>query len=314
MSIAQSLIGASPGLFWAGTGVALVINTGLFYWIFRSVNKTRLMEDLPTSKIRSAAQGYVELEGTAQLMPGEPIRAPLSGAECTWFQYKIEKRESSRFNRNDTETWRTLEEGISDSIFHLEDDTGVCVVDPDGAEISPSINLRWHGRAHKPNSAPPVPSTGWWSLLATGRYRYTEKRIQPGDQLYATGHFNTLGDFDTNTTQDDDVRDLLATWKCDGKTLLERFDFNRNGQIDVREWEIARKQAKKEAQLNQTKRTTDPGSHILNNPGKRHQPFILSTISQDRLIRKHRLYAGLYTFGFLTSGAMLVWALNLRLS
>lgn len=272
------------------------------------------MEDLPTSKIRSAAQGYVELAGTARLMPGEPIRAPLSGADCTWYAYKIEKRESSSFNGTDRETWRTLKQGVSDSIFHLDDDTGRCIIDPEGAEVSASIKLRWHGQSPSPEAAPMASSSRWWSLLAIGRYRYTEQRIEPGDALYATGFFNTLGDFDHDTNSDNAVRELLAEWKRDGKTLLDRFDLDRDGQIDVREWQIARKQAKKEARRNQATRTRHPSLHVLKNPGKSYQPFIISTIPQDRLILKHRLFAGLYAIGFLAVGSALVWAVNLRLS
>ena len=36
----------------------------------------RLIEDMPTTRLRAAAQGYVELKGTARLFAGEPIVAP----------------------------------------------------------------------------------------------------------------------------------------------------------------------------------------------------------------------------------------------
>jgi multidrug resistance efflux pump len=58
--------------FTAGVGAA-----GLWYG-FRWWRWARLIEDTPTSQVRSAAQGLVELVGTARGMPGAPVIAPLS--------------------------------------------------------------------------------------------------------------------------------------------------------------------------------------------------------------------------------------------
>mgnify|MGYP006966890906 CR=1 FL=1 len=65
-----------------------------FYLCFRYLYRYGVIEDTPTSKIRSAAQGYTELEGTANLLPGEPVYAALTQQLCPWFDYKIEKRTS----------------------------------------------------------------------------------------------------------------------------------------------------------------------------------------------------------------------------
>ena len=62
-----------------GIGVA-VFAAGCAYasWrTWRHVSHIRLIEDTPTAKIRSAPQGYVELEGTGKLMDGPPIIAKL---------------------------------------------------------------------------------------------------------------------------------------------------------------------------------------------------------------------------------------------
>lgn len=55
-----------------------VITLRLFYLGFRQLHRARLIEDTPTSRIRSAAQGYAELEGRAVAL-GDPLYAPLSG-------------------------------------------------------------------------------------------------------------------------------------------------------------------------------------------------------------------------------------------
>src|SRR5690606_33056614 len=122
-----------------------------------------------------AAQGYLELEGRARMMVGEPIHAPLSGALCVWYSYKVEEREADYQAGRSTSRWRTIERGVSEAIFYLEDDTGRCIVDPDGAEVTPSVRLKWHGKLARPGCAPN--QTGLWdSLFSSGPYRYTECR------------------------------------------------------------------------------------------------------------------------------------------
>ena len=70
----------------------LAAGSGYSSWrTWRLVSHIRLVEDTPTAKIRSAPQGYVELEGVGKLMDGPPIIAKLSGLPCVWFRYKIEE-------------------------------------------------------------------------------------------------------------------------------------------------------------------------------------------------------------------------------
>src|SRR5690606_9806630 len=64
------------------------------FFMVRNLRTARTIEDTPTSKIRSAAQGYVELSGTAS-STGETIAAPLSGTPCLWYRYTIERYERS---------------------------------------------------------------------------------------------------------------------------------------------------------------------------------------------------------------------------
>ena len=61
---------------WAiGLLIAAIVG---FLISFITLHRKRIIEDTPTSKIRSAAQGYVELIGYGQLMEGQPIVAPLT--------------------------------------------------------------------------------------------------------------------------------------------------------------------------------------------------------------------------------------------
>src|SRR3569623_1686674 len=218
--------------------VVIAVAVGAFIAAFVSLRRARLIEDTPTSRIRSAAQGYVELEGEAVMMEGVPIIAPLTLLPCAWFRYRVEERVEN--NRGDAR-WRTLRRGTSDGIFVLRDDTGDCVVDPDGATVTPSARDVWYGDTPTP---PPL-HRNIFIWRHSGRYRYREERIHAGDYLYAIGEFRCTGGAE-GPAHADALRALLAEWKRNRSALLARFDDNRDGAIDVDEWERARRVAEQE--------------------------------------------------------------------
>ncbi len=122
-------IAASLGLCaWAG-------------WQFvHRLARARLLGDVPTSRIRSAAQGFVELYGVLEEGPEGPLQAPLTGKPCLWWRYRIEVEEK-RSGRE--KAWRTVDKGASESPFGLRDATDACLVDPRGAEVRPLTQQRW---------------------------------------------------------------------------------------------------------------------------------------------------------------------------
>src|SRR3954469_17656132 len=88
----------------------------------------RQVDDVPTSRIASAAQGYVELLGTSVPIDNAPLLSPVSGRPCCWYRYCIERKTSS-------DKWQHQESGESIAHFLLVDDTGECIISPDGAEV-----------------------------------------------------------------------------------------------------------------------------------------------------------------------------------
>ena len=76
-------------------GFALLFLLGFSLYGFerflRLQARRRLMQDTPTSRIRSAAQGYVEFEGWAENSPARPIFSPLTHTACTRYRYKVEE-------------------------------------------------------------------------------------------------------------------------------------------------------------------------------------------------------------------------------
>lgn len=303
MPLRDFLIDAAPRHFWWVLVLSMAAAVGCFYLFLRWLNRARLMADTPTAAIRSAAQGYVELEGIARLMDGDPVVSPLSGERCVWYRYTVEHRDE------DERRWRTVASGLSDSIFHLDDGTGRCIVDPEGATILPSVRLSWRGQLSWPGAAP-LDTSFWDRYLQSGPYRYTEHRLQEGDPLYATGQFVALGGTG-EASPSEAVRDLLSCWKRDRRELLRRFDADRDGEISPEEWEMARQEAEREVRVSWHQRTRTSELSLLRKPGN-GRPYLLSALPQHTLIARYRRQALLAAGGFLGFGAFAVWALRLR--
>ncbi|MES9870663.1 MAG: hypothetical protein ABW090_11865 [Sedimenticola sp.] len=306
----------STGEFWFFLALAVAASGAGFWFAFRNLVRARIIEDTPTARVRSAQQGYVELNGTALLMDGEPIRAPLTGIECCWYRYKIEKRGDKN--------WHRVESDTSDSLFLIQDQTGDCIVDPEGAEVTPSDRSVWYGRERQPVNRNPdrnpvmqQPIFRLAKFLNTdlnggfgGHYRYTEERIYSGDLLYAIGLFKTLDDMDHARSRKELAMELLREWKRDQAGMLERFDSNGDGQIDMQEWEKVRRSAATEAGKAYTEQMANQVLHTLGNTGSRRHPFLISTLPQFNLVRRYRLYAGGSIAAFFIGGGIAAWLLS----
>ncbi|MEN8260579.1 MAG: GIDE domain-containing protein [Pseudomonadota bacterium] len=313
MTISERILQATPESFWFCVIMGAIFALLCFYLAFRYLLRARLVADIPTAKIRSAAQGYTELEGHAQLMDGPPIRAPLSGTPCVWYSYKIEEKRTHSLDRRQGSIWQTIESGVSDAIFHLQDDTGLCIVDPEGAEVTPSIRVSWRARSRMPHIVAPAPESLTDLLFSTGNYRFTEQRIHPGDRVYAIGFFESIGSHEPVHSHTE-IRNLLSTWKQDKTLLLKRFDQDGNGEIDLLEWENAREQAEKEVLAARREQAKQPQFHLLKKPQNGTQPFILSNVPQQKMITRYSLLAAFTALGFLTFGAALTWAVSVRVA
>jgi hypothetical protein len=306
----------SPAAFWSLLTLASVLTLFLLYFAFRSLHRARLIENTPTSRVRSAHQGYVELIGQAAIMQGEPIIAPLSGTPCCWWRFKIERKHDKG--------WRVTRSGKSESLFLLRDETGECIIDPDGAHVSPSDKSVWYGSSANPSTGPEggagsqQKQTGLFSVHVSftttfGRnYRYTEETITPGDPLYAIGLFKSVGESDRKTMREEQIKERLRQWKADHANLLKRFDRNRDGQVDLDEWELARRSARTEVMREQM-REEQQAIHTLSNTGSHRRPLLISTREEFDFVRQFRLLAGASLLGFFLLGAATIWAMTIRL-
>nr|WP_215731026.1 E3 ubiquitin ligase family protein [Pseudomonas lalucatii] len=262
-----------------GLALSLVASVGGGWWGLRRLSQARHLLDTPTSKIRSAAQGYVEFYGVLEEQADTAIVAPLTGKPCLWWRFKIEEYRSNGKNRS----WRVVESGRSEGWLLLGDGTGHCLIDPRGAEVRPATREVWRGNLRHPRG---VARSGWMALLDGGKsYRYTEERLHSGQPLYAIGEFRSSGGgrqgFDPSVAQGAVIRE----WKGDFAGLLQRFDSDRNGQLDDQEWSRVRLAAQLEAEDRHRQHSQRPARHHMGKPGEA-QPFILASAGEDELARQ----------------------------
>jgi hypothetical protein len=300
----------------AAVGVAVAaLTAGSAYcsWrTWRNVGIVRLIEDTPSIKIRSAPQGYVEIEGLGKLMDGPPIIAKLSGLPCVWYRYKVEQYISNDRNRP---RWETVDKGESTEIFWLQDETGRIVVDPEGAEVTPKHKDIWKSRAAISGVAYPKYLTTFLAANnSDNSYRFTEERINSGERLYAIGLLKNVSSYTSTPTVDEDARMLLTEWKQDQPALLKRFDLNRDEKIDDKEWMLARAQARREvmkSRRDESHRSVD-GLNVLGPTRNRHRPYLLSAFTQGELAKRYQRWAAFYAVGCFMLGLATVWVFNAK--
>lgn len=307
MSELHSWALTSPGDdFWMVITIAILATIAGFVGAFYFFMRKRIMEDTPTSKIRSAAQGYVELAGHGKQMEGPAITAPLTQKNCTWYSFRIERKRKSGKNTS----WSTIEHGQSEELFAIRDETGDCVIDPEGASVTTVEKDVWYGSSARPSRGP----AGAGGFLSSGSYRYTEKRLHPDESLYAIGLFNTVGGAGDIYDPSSDVRDLLNHWKKDSEALLRKFDKNKDGEIDMEEWQAVRDEALKQIMIQHGDNKSAPPVNMLTRTRDKRRPFLLSALPQHSLIKRYQYYSfGLITV-FFASGVFVTWALNIRLA
>jgi hypothetical protein len=261
------------------TCLGLMASMSLFAWM-SALRRLRVVRDTPTSRIASAAQGYVELIGRGKPMPDKPLFSQLTNLPCLWYRYKIE----CKTGKNE---WRTEDSGESNGFFLLEDETGYCVVDPSGAEI-----LTQHKET--------------WTEID---YRYTEWLLLHLDNIYTIGHFRTFGGSSVELDVNEEVKNVLAEWKQNMPELRKRFDLNNDGELDMQEWMLARQAAKREAAKRMAAERAEPDINYLIQP-QDGRLFMVSNIPQERIERRYWFWVWAHLAIFFGALGGIGWLLN----
>ncbi|HMM55890.1 MAG TPA: hypothetical protein PKC23_12825 [Candidatus Desulfobacillus sp.] len=260
--------------------VALMAPLSLVAWT-STYRRARAIDDTPTSRIASAAQGYVELIGAGKPFGGAPLFSPLNQLPCLWYRYLVERKDGNN-------KWVRESGGESDESFLLDDGTGECVVDPAGAEMLVKRRERW----------------------TEGRRRYTQWLLLERQPIYVLGRFATLGSADLTASLAADVRELLAEWKKRPQELLQRFDLDGNGELDLKEWALARAEAKRQVRASHHQLRTAPELNAVRLP-EDDRLYLISDIEPDKLARHYRGWSWFHIAIFLGALAALpvLWSM-----
>lgn len=168
----------------------IIVGIGLFVWAIISFKNKRLIENIPTSKIRSIAMGLVEIYGEVVPEIDNILKSPLSQNDCVYYKYKIDKLQTTGKSTH----WRTIKKGWNYIYFYLKDDTGMVLIDPLDAKINITVDNVFKSSLGKD---PPdkvkqflqkenVDFEG--KILGINKtMRYTEHFIAPKDKLYIMG-------------------------------------------------------------------------------------------------------------------------------
>jgi len=259
-----SILAFAAYTYQHNTGVIsliLLVAVSVFAWA-SSHKRASAIADTATSRIVSAAQGYVELYGRASVNPENLIKSPMSGIACIWFRYKVYSKDNS-----DRE-WRETSSGVSDTTFEISDGTGKCQVDPDYAEvISPDTRVSYQGI-----------------------YKHVEEMLFAGGSIYVLGEFTTIGGANSVLSVREDVSDLLSEWKKDTVQLKKRFDLDGNGEIDMQEWELARNAAIREVEKMHREIRTESCVNVIRAPRDRRL-FLISSMSPHKLRQRYQWWS-----------------------
>lgn len=258
---------------WLGA-LAAIAALALLAWT-AALRRRHAITGTPTSRIASAAQGYVELHGTGRPLDINPLHSPVSGLACLWYRYQVERQNSDN-------KWEMVEQDQSHTSFVLDDGSASCMVDPEGAEIVTRHKRRWTG----------------------GDYRYVEWTLQQQDRIYVLGNFVTRHPHQ-GLDAGADVRDLLAEWKQDQPGLLRRFDLDHDGQLDEREWSLARRLARGQVEQRHRELRLHPELHLVQ--GAPASLYLISNFDPERLARRYLWLALLQLAAFLLALGWLAW-------
>ncbi|AMO67661.1 MAG: hypothetical protein ACJA1T_000762 [Zhongshania aliphaticivorans] len=278
-------------------GISAAIALGCAYGSLSRLHSARIIEDTPTSKIRSAHQGYVELIGFAKAGTSELLLSGLSQTPCLWYRYNIERYESSGKNSH----WRSVERKTSEQPFILNDGTGDCIVYPDRAEVSTLRKKVWKGSERHPNS-----TLSKHSLFGS-RYRYTEEILCADDLLYIIGQFQTRHPPSASELQEKAMATILNDWKRDYDQLVARFDRNGDGEIDLQEWDLVRAEALRKAQRQYRNQTPPAPVHTISYSPSRRQPYMIASSEPDSLSKRFRWQAFFLLVASLGSAVAFMW-------
>lgn len=261
-----------------------IMGMGWFGLGFSRLKLKRLIENTPTSKIRSMAMGQVEIKG--QAVDLTTFIAPFSQRQCVYYQYKIQKLVKDKNGSH----WSTFESGDTKTVpFYIQDDTGRALINPAGAEIDISDSYD-----HKATEFSSVPGHIVEFLNArnieintffggTRELRFIEGILFPGQPVYVLGCCQTNHENLASARR----QKLIETLKKlkQNPQLMAKFDQDHDGKISAEEWEVARHVVEEKLMA------SDPQQESVFVGQGGNQSFLISDKDEKKLVSSFNLSA-----------------------
>ncbi|MDD5530746.1 MAG: GIDE domain-containing protein [bacterium] len=268
--------------------ITSIIVFGLGIWLFcygfALLNRKRLIQNIPTSKINSLAMGLVEIQGRCFPVTDKPLIAPYSQKECVFYYFKVQ--EYTRGSNNHS-SWQTISEGSSGMPFYVDDDSGRVLIDPTKAEIK--LEPRYISSTPDGKQNIPLP-------LSSGAMKYIESFIVPGESAFVLGTAKEIKDCSGDYTKK--VAQQVTDWYYNPEKQKE-FDINRDGDIDKQEYILMKEKAEKSVIQKELKDIPIKNdlvgiSDIIITKGETEKTFILSNESEKTIVSKIGIKTTLY--------------------
>ncbi len=197
---------------------------------FSFLKRKRLIEDIPTSKVRSIAMGLTEVKGKAHAAAKKIMTSPLTGEKCVYYKYAVEKLVSSGKSSH----WVKIKGENSSDPFFLQDNTGKVMIDPSKAEVN--VKRSYHSQSKWGKDPEPTvkkfldnEKIRFEGSLFGMNYtmRYTEWIITPGTDVYVMGEAKDNPYVEEGTAQKG-VEDIMIS---KGKDKLMIISTKKENQI-----------------------------------------------------------------------------------
>ncbi len=264
----------------------LIAGILLLVWAVFFSGDRKVMEDTPTSKVRSVAMGFAELKGAAK--PRVLLTSPYSNFPCVYYKYTVEVE-----SNNGKHTTRSIvREGGSGTPFYLDDGTGKILVSPKGAQLRLRNNFQ------------------------CGEYPeiVTEWCIMAGTELYVAGTVGKVSDFSAaDFDQGAHYRQELA--RLQG--MLADVDLKPGEWAGPAAQETARVRIRKDIQDLETKVASSnkaaggaPADEIAVGKGEAESTFLISDMTEGELTQQMAYSSSLALAAAIGMIVYALWALT----
>ena len=177
---------SNTGSLCVMAAVGAIAGVFVFYSGFLALQRRRLILNTPSSKIRSAAMGLVEINGLA--CGPYTLTAPITRVPCHYYRTSVWQW----IQRDKNSGWELAAEESLHVPFFLDDNTGRVLVDPQGAELDLHCDFEHEYSDSIFSMHDSIPGNVYGFLARNGvgtdkRIKVQELAIKPKNSLFVLG-------------------------------------------------------------------------------------------------------------------------------